>query len=297
MPRLEIHPLSEEFRAGCAALLEDRHRRHRRAEPLLPELSDFSAQIPEESGAVATRGDKVVGYVIAMVSDTRAEGGYAGCAASEPEALRDIYAHLAQDWPSRHQLPIPASDHALIDPWFRLAFGCQWMAAVRETTPEEPVDFGGRIRPSTPDDLKAVAAFDRLLWTHLARSPSFSDMNVDAEDFEAEWAGLWSESEYPLHVVAELDGRIVGHTLMYDRPTGDLRVPEQNVDLAHAATLESVRGRGVGLALTAHVIRWAYDSGYRSITTDWRSPNLEASRFWPNRGFRPQYLRLYRAIP
>jgi GNAT superfamily N-acetyltransferase len=168
---------------------------------------------------------------------------------------------------------------------------------VREAIPEEPVEFGGSIRPSTPDDLKAAAGFDRLLWTHLSRSPSFSGLDVDAEDFEAEWADVWTETKYPLHVVAELDNRIVGHILMYDRPTGDLRVPEGNVDLAHAATLEDVRGAGVGLALTAHAVRWAYENGYRSITSDWRSPNLEASRFWPRRGWRPTFLRLFRAIP
>ena len=33
------------------------------------------------------------------------------------------------------------------------------------------------------------------------------------------------------------------------------------------------------------------------VTLDWRDPNLIASRFWPNRGFRPQYHRLYRALP
>ena len=33
------------------------------------------------------------------------------------------------------------------------------------------------------------------------------------------------------------------------------------------------------------------------MTTDWRSVNLLSSRYWPRRGFRPQYLRLYRAVP
>lgn len=263
----------------------------------MPEIDDFAAQIPDGEGAVATRGGRVVAYVIATVDEARAASGYTGCAASEPEAVRDVYTRLGQEWPSQHQVLVPSSDLALIDSWFRLAFGCQWAAAVRETTPEKPVDFGGTIRPSTPDDLQAVAGFERLLWTHLSRSPSFSGMDVEGEDFEAEWATLWEEQEYPHHAVAELDGRIVGHVLLYDRPTGDVRVPEQNVDLAQVVTLDDVRGRGVGLALTAHAIRWAYDNGYRSMTTDWRMPNLEASRFWPRRGWRPTFLRLFRAIP
>jgi GNAT superfamily N-acetyltransferase len=74
-------------------------------------------------------------------------------------------------------------------------------------------------------------------------------------------------------------------------------VPARNIDLAHVATLDDVRGSGVGLALTAHVLAWAHEQGYRSMTTDWRAVNLLSSRFWPRRGFRPQYLRLYRSVP
>lgn len=297
MRKLEIHPFSEEFRGEAAALLADRHARHRAAEPLLAEVDDYGAQIGEGAGAVATRGGSVVAYVVASVGDERADVGLAGCAASEPEAVRDVYAHLASSWPKQHAALIPSSDAALIDPWFRNAFGCQWMAAVRDTTPLEPVSFAGTLRPSTPADLQAVAGFDRLLWTHLSRSPSFSGLDVDAQDFEQEWSTLWDEPEFPFHAVAELDGRVVGHILLYHRPTGDLRVPEQSIDLAHAATLEDARGNGVGLALTAHAIQWAHDQGYRSITTDWRSPNLEASRFWPRRGWRPTFYRMFRAVP
>jgi GNAT superfamily N-acetyltransferase len=298
MQKLQIHPFSEEFREETASLLADRHARHRAAEPLLADVTDFAAQIPDGEGAVATRGGAVVAYVVAAVGDQRAEVGLAGCAASDPEVVRDIYAHVAREWPKQHQAMIPASDAALIDPWFRLAFGCQFMTAVRDASPMPAVDFAGEIRPSTPEDLKSVAGFDRLLWTHLSASPSFSGMDVDGEDFEGEWADLWDEAEdFPLHAIAELDGRVVGHILLYRRPTGDLRVPEQSVDLAHAATLEDARGAGAGLALTAYAINWAHEQGYRSITTDWRSPNLEASRFWPRRGWRPTFFRMFRAIP
>jgi len=299
MAKLEIHPFSDDFREAAALLLADRHRRHRAAEPLLADVEDFAAQIPtEENGAVATRGGAVVAYLVATVGEERAEVGLAGCAAAEPEAVRDLYAELARDWPAHHQAMVPASDAALIDPWFRVTFGCQFMTAVREVAPLDAFDFGGTIRPSTPDDLPAVAGFDRLLWTHQTKSPSFSGRDVgSSEDFEEEWHDLWDEEEFPFHRVAELDGRVVGHVLLYDRPRGDLRVPERNIDLAHVATLEDVRGRGVGLALTAAAFTWANEQGYRSMTTDWRSNNLLSSRFWPARGFRPTFLRLYRSVP
>jgi GNAT superfamily N-acetyltransferase len=192
----------------------------------------------------------------------------------------------------------PASDAALIDPWFRLAFGCQFMTAVREVEALEAVDFGGVIRPSTRADHAAVAAFDRQLWGHQSRSPSFSGLDYEANDFEEEWRTLWDEEdEFPFHRIAEVEGRVVGHVLLYERPTGDLRVPQQNIDLAHVVTLPDARGRGVALAMLAAALTWALEQGFRSMTTDFRSNNLLSSRYWPARGFRPTFMRLYRAVP
>ncbi|MDX6475313.1 MAG: hypothetical protein QOH95_824, partial [Gaiellaceae bacterium] len=126
----------------------------------------------------------------------------------------------------------------------------------------------------------------------------FSGLTVPPRnDFRQEWSDLWDDPDLFTHFVAERDGRTVGHVVLYRRPEGDLRVPAGNIDLSHAATLDDVRGSGVGLALTGHVLAWAHEHGFRSITADWRSVNLLASRFWPRRGFRPQYLRLYRAVP
>jgi GNAT superfamily N-acetyltransferase len=298
MASLEIHPLSG-LRDEAAQLLSGRFARQRAAEPLLPEIDDFAAHVPAGDGVVATRGGKAVAYLAGELKDDIATVGLGGHAASEPEALRDLFAVLAERWgASRFSVAVPASDDGLIDAWFRLGFGRQFVWAVREVERCEPVDFGGRLRTSTPADLPSVAGFDRELWTHQAASPSFSGLDVAAKDFEDEWSTLWKEEdEFPLHQVAELDGRVVGQVLLYHRPTGDLRVPEQNIDLAHVVTHPDARGSGVGLALYASGMTWAHEHGYRSMTTDWRSVNLLSSRFWPNRGFRPQYFRLYRAVP
>jgi hypothetical protein len=44
----------------------------------------------------------------------------------------------------------------------------------------------------------------------------------------------------------------------------------------------------------AHGVR---ELGFPTMITDWRVTNLLSSRFWPKRGFRPTFLRLYRSIP
>jgi GNAT superfamily N-acetyltransferase len=298
MSSLEIHPLSD-LRDEAARLLAERFARQRAAEPLLPEIDDFTAHLPDEEGVVATRDGEAVAYLAGEVTGEIATVGFGGHAASEPEALRELFAVLAVRWDvSRFAVAVPASDERLIDVWFHLGFGCQFMWSVQETRAAEPVDFGGTLRAGGPDDLEAVAEFDEILWLLQSRSPSFSGLTVPSRDeFREEWRSLWEEEEFPMHVVAERDGRAVGHALLYSRPEGDLRVPPGNIDLAHVATLDDVRGTGVGLALTHHVLAWAHEQGYRSMTTDWRAVNLLSSRFWPRRGFRPQYLRLYRAVP
>jgi GNAT superfamily N-acetyltransferase len=298
MSSLEIHPLSD-LRDEAAGLLAERFARQRAAEPLLPEVDDFTAHLPDEEGVVATRGGEAVAYLAGAVKGEIATVGFGGHAASEPEALRDLFAVLAARWDvSRFAVAVPASDERLIDVWFHLGFGCQFMWSVQETRAAEPVDFGGTLRAGGPEDLEAVAELDEILWLLQSRSPSFSGLTVPSRDaFREEWRSLWEEEEFPVHVVAERDGRAVGHALLYSRPEGDLRVPPGNIDLAHVATLDDVRGTGVGLALTHHVLGWGHEQGYRSMTIDWRAVNLLSSRFWPRRGFRPQYLRLYRAVP
>ncbi len=63
-----------------------------------------------------------------------------------------------------------------------------------------------------------------------------------------------------------------------------------------AATRPEVRGRGVGLALFEAGMGWAHEHGYRRLSTDWRSTNPVASRFWTARGFRPVRYRLHRFV-
>ena len=75
------------------------------------------------------------------------------------------------------------------------------------------------------------------------------------------------------------------------------RTVDHACHLGFAATLPEARGSGIGVALTQAGLAWAAEEGYPAMLTDWRVTNLLSSRFWPRRGFRPQYLRLYRAVP
>jgi GNAT superfamily N-acetyltransferase len=296
VPSLEIHPLSE-LRSEAAGLLAERFARQRAAEPLLPEADDFEAHLPVD-GHVATRGGEAVAYLAGAVDGDMARWLFAGHAAREPEALRDLFEVQAGELGvSRFMLTVPASEPELVDAWFRLAFGCQAVWAVREVEAAAAIEFGGVIRPATREDVEALIELDQLLFTHQAVTPSFSGLvPATREVLRVELDEMWDDDTY-IPFVAETDAGVVGTLGLYRRPEGDLRVPANNIDLAFAATRDEVRGSGVGRALTAFAFAWAHEHGFHSMTVDWRSVNLLSSRFWPRRGFRPQYLRLYRAVP
>jgi GNAT superfamily N-acetyltransferase len=305
---VEIVPFADEHVDGAAALLAARHAAHRAVEPLLPDRNDLAAEIAKErvdgSGAVALEGGAVVGFLLGQERENfmgkHVWSNVAGHAVREPELIRDLYAVAAQRWVDdgymRHFVFVPSHDAELVDAWFRLSFGASAALAIRETGPEEPPDDGVAIRHGTRDDYPEAARLELEMSRAMQPSPSFSGIELQTpEEVLEEWLEEDGDEDFELFV-AERDGRVVGQFLLYRRPP-DLRVPDGSIDLAQASTEPEARGTGVGRALTAHVIRWAHENGYPTMTTDWRMTNLWASRFWPKRGFRPVFLRLYRSIP
>jgi GNAT superfamily N-acetyltransferase len=307
MAGLEVVPFADEHLDDAAALLAARQDRHREAEPLLPELGDPLAAVEQEwriegaSGAFAPGRGYLIAAPITFRGITWMRAGMAGQAIDgDREAMRDLYAAAAQHWVDegyrQHAVFVPSHDAELVDAWFRLSFGASAAMAIRETgPPEEPFDSGVAIRPGTPDDYAASARLELAMAEAMEPSPSFSDVTPQTyEEVLAEWSeDNWDPYEL---FVAERGGRVVGHILLYRRPP-DLRVPENSIDLAQGSTEPEARGTGVGRALTEHVLAWAHEHGIPVMTTDWRMTNLWASRFWPKRGFRPVFLRLYRHIP
>jgi ribosomal protein S18 acetylase RimI-like enzyme len=226
--------------------------------------------------------------------------GFAGLALEgEPEVLRDLYADAAGRWVdaghTRHGVYVPVSETGLIDAWFRLCFGASGMTAAREAGVDR-FDSELIVRDGTPEDMEAAVRLDGAMADSMQPAPSFSGLTaISDEDRVAEWRDAWDDAEIK-HFVAEQDGRVVGHLVLYKGRTG-LRIPADSIDISDASTEPEARGTGVGRALTAHALTWAYENGYRSMTTDWRMTNLLASRFWPKRGFRTTFLRMYRSIP
>lgn len=307
MPETRIIPFEVEHLPGAVQLLAERHALHRRSEPLLPAVEDFEPYVAAElqggSGVVALRGDEVVGYLVGQPEESRGgrmlRSGHAGHAATGPELTRDLYAAAAERWVNeglaRHNVFVPMLDD-LIEPWFRLSFGGSAIQALLAVPEQATCDRAAGVRLSTPDDLVDAARLHAAQEEHLTRSPSLNGFGLSSQsELEDEWRDTWSDERF-VHFVAERGGRIVGQALLYRRPP-DLRVPQGSIDLAGCVTDLEVRGTGLGVALTNYVIGWAAENGFKTMSTDWRLTNLVASRFWPARGFRAAFIRVYRSIP
>jgi ribosomal protein S18 acetylase RimI-like enzyme len=319
---LQIRPFEPGDLDAAAELLADRHRRHRSAEPALDPVYESPAGTRPEieallagdraDGWAALRDGALVGYLIG-VSKSEATWGpnvwveAPGHAASDPAAIRALYAAAAERWlgegRANHHALVPASDAELVDAWFSLDFGQQHLHAVMDAPPP---GFGVvpraelTIRRATPSDIPALVPLEQVLPRHLALSPVFSRLPPTSdEDVSAELEEDLGNPAYH-YLVAEHDGRVIGLALgaSLEISTGatGLNRPAQAGYLAYAAVLPDARGLGAGRALGEAVLVWSRDQGFRSIATDWRSTNLEADRAWRGMGFRPTFRRLHRAI-
>ena len=306
---------------AAARLLADRHRAQREVVPELDARFEDPAEARREieailgqdraDGAIAVRRGDVVGYVVGAPRAERwgpnmwVEG--AGHAASEPEAIRDLYGYLARRWVKagaiRHSVIVPATDASLIDAWFRSGFGIQHTHGIRRPAAAGvtigPAD-GIHVRPPERGDIPLLAQLGLSLAEHQADSPVFSMIELPTLEAEiAEWEEGFDDPAYPTFV-AEMAGTVIGAAIgcsieVSSEHRGIVRPPNAGF-LGFAAVLPEARGLGAGRVLGEAVLGWARDAGYATVVTDWRETNLLSSRAWPRLGFRPIFRRLHRAI-
>ena len=318
MSRLEIRPFSDEFVPAAGGLLAARHRAHRAAEPLLPARFEDPAAAAAEveeltrgenvSGAVALRDGRAVGYLLGAPRPNPVWGEHvwielAGHAVEEPEDVRDLYGAVAARWVDeghvRHYAMAPAHDPDLLRAWSRVGFGQQHAHGVREVP---DTDWPEGVRRAEERDVDALVALTPLLPNHQTLAPTFAG-GLHAEDPDELRAEILADLAKPEigELVAERDGRIVGAFEVVPAEKSSvhsgLARPDGAALIGWAATDPEVRGSGAGLALTEASFAWAAERAHAVMVTDWRVTNLLASRFWPQRGFRESFLRLYRHIP
>jgi GNAT superfamily N-acetyltransferase len=320
MSRLEIRPFSDEFLDAAGELLAARHRAHRAVEPLLPGRYEDPRVARTEvealagadgfSGGVALRGRRVVGYLVGAPRPTPLWGEHvwvelAGHAVEEAEDLRDLYGLAASRWVDegyvRQYAMVPADDPRLVEAWFRAGFGQQQAHGIMEVPPETAWPEGAR--RAEERDVDALYAISPVLVEHQIASPVFSGVSPTRPPEEELRAEILEDLGKPElgELVFERDGRIIGAFEIVPAELSSvhsgLARPEQAALIGWAVTYPEVRGSGAGRALTEASFAWARERGHEVMLADWRVTNLESSRFWPARGFRTTFLRLYRHIP
>jgi GNAT superfamily N-acetyltransferase len=318
--RLEIHPFRLDHLDEAAGLLARRHATHREAEPFLPaefEQLDVARSAiealatPDASGAVASRGGTVVGYLLGTPRETPIWGPNvwvepAGQAVGEAETARDLYAFAAERWVAEgrtsHYAVVPATDTALVDAWFRLGFGQQHVHAIREAPPE-PLGRtvpGVEIRAARRADIDALAELELSLPAHQALSPVFSALRPPPfEEVLAEWEEDFGDPRFATFVAVragEVVGSAVGCSVTESAMHAGIARPDHAAHLGFAAVREDARGAGIGMALGTTILDWAAAESYPCVVTDWRATNLLSSRAWPRLGWRPTFIRLHRSI-
>jgi GNAT superfamily N-acetyltransferase len=317
MSRLEVRPLTADDLADAAALLAERHRRHRSAQPLLspryedavPAL-DCLPTLDTSSGAAAYRDGKMVAYVLGGPKDNAVWGPNiwietAGTAATEPEAVREAYAAAATRWVDEgrtaHYVLVPATDPDFLRAWYRLGFGQQHAHGLRSASSTvSALPSGLTIRRAVRDDIPSLAALDVALPTHQGLSPTFSSGVIPTpEESQKEWDEDFDDEAYTTFVAVR-DGQVIGSAIgcaleKSSSHSGPAR-PDNAGFLGFAAVEPVSRGSGAGRALGEAVVAWAASAGFASVVTDWRVTNLLSSRAWPALGFAESFLRLHRLI-
>jgi ribosomal protein S18 acetylase RimI-like enzyme len=317
MSRAWVRPFEAADAPAAGRLLAARHVAHRACQPLLSGWdAAASTRAVEEvldgggTGAVAVEEGELTGYLLGAPKADVPWGPNiwvesSGHAVTEPETVRDLYALAAAPWAATgrtaHYVVVPTHDRELVDAWFRLGFGAQQEHAIRDLSPVTvPRPSPVTTRPAVRADVPVLGELDVEVPRAHHASPVFSSMAPPAvDDSVAEWAEFFDDEGFH-HVVAEVDGRVVGFATgcalsVSSMHTGPAR-PDGAGYLGFAVVHPDARGLGVGRVLTAQVVDRLRADGFPSVVCDWRATNLFSSRAWPALGFQPTFVRVHRLL-
>ena len=256
----------------------------------------------DKSGAQALREGGRVAHLVGTLGEAPSRGKHAWvglddhslAAGESPELLADVYAAAGAPWVEggylTHIVEVPA-EGPLPLLFFALGFGQEQVHASAPVRVEGPSSIpGAAIRRARPADIELLLDVVGAIGEHQVGPPVWSGLPApEREDLRADWVEFL-EDETAVILLAERDGTALGYAAFY---------PADEPGVAHlpvAATRPDARGAGLGAALVEHALHEAQLAGFETVQLDWRSTNLLASRFWPQRGFRPTHLRLRRDV-
>ncbi len=321
--KTEILAFNETMIAEAGMLLAQRHQRNRRKQPLLPirfedtqvavKAVEVLWQKKNKNGYAAFREGKMIAYLIGT-NMTQAWGrcgyvyfaGYALAEGEKASIIQDLYARLGDDWIQlgvfSHGCYVAAADSEIIEAMFDIGFGKERVDGLLDLRSiditKANIPDGLTIRRAGTGDNDHLGSLSSIIMKALANAPYWHPtIPEEWEELREGWAELADETEWTVWMALEKD-KVLGTIGFHPEEEDDLAmfVPAHEASLTVAATKPEARGKGISTALTWHGLSEAKKAGFDFCYTDWISPNLLASRFWPRFGFQDVGYRLSKQV-
>ena len=152
----------------------------------------------------------------------------------------------------------------------------------------DAASLAAHVRPASPDDAIRIAdIYVAMARYHAALDPAEYRVPQHAAVVTRFRSELEAADEADLHLVAEVDGVVVGSLDAFMRPLpsdGSMRMPRRGAMIGIAVD-EGWRGRGIGTALLHAAEAWAIDRGFDSLELDVADPNGDARRLYERLGY------------
>jgi GNAT superfamily N-acetyltransferase len=137
-----------------------------------------------------------------------------------------------------------------------------------------------------------------VIFRALAQTPYWHPtVPEDWDELYEGWSELADDPEWTIWLALEGENALgtVGFRPEEEAYTQMLASP-RTMYLSVAATKPEARGRGLSTALSWRGLEQAHKEGYEVCYTNWISPNLLASRFWPRFGFKDVAYRIAKRV-
>jgi len=319
----EIMPFTSEMIPEAARLLSERHKRNRRHLTLLPERFEdprITTKTIEslwkeklKGGYAAYCNGKMVAYLLGeTTTDPWGRAGYIylpGYGLSEgesPRLIQDLYTVLGDDWVKRgcfnHYLYISAAEPDIINALFNLGFGKERIDALLDLRSMVIPDFeepsGVLVRKAGPGDNEYLGNLSNTIFRALAAPPYWHPTVPEHwDELQEGWSELADDKEWTIWLALDNDKALgmIGFRPEQEEDT-QMLVSPRTIYLSVAATRPEARGRGINTLLTWQGLEQACRDGFEFCSTNWISPNLLASRFWPRFGFQDAAYRLSKKV-